>query len=335
MLEGTALSSAKDHATQRHKPRYPFTPSQHAEALHPVKAKGQVFIARKLPPAGKWTTDPDPYHPWELDMVLYGIAGDRDIYATMNRFEGRRKVLQQHVCELSAIFADLDFYDLPELAGRTPEAVFELVLERLRSAGMPEPSLAICSGQGLYVGWLHSPVGWKELPKWQDCQYRIWRIFKSLGADPRARDAARLLRLVGTTNSKNSGPVYALRDAGPRQSFEDLAASILRADLGEDEEQPGADLYDLRAQRATRREYKAPRLRTERSLWLARWVDLQTLRRLRYGDEQMKDFRDRLLFVAGVVLSWITDPPEPKFFERELLGLAEEWGGWDEGRSRS
>jgi hypothetical protein len=86
MLEGTALSSAKDHATQRHKPRYPFTPSQHAEALHPVKAKGQVFIARKLPPAGKWTTDPDPYHPWELDMVLYGIAGDRDIYATMNRF---------------------------------------------------------------------------------------------------------------------------------------------------------------------------------------------------------------------------------------------------------
>jgi hypothetical protein len=325
MLEGTALSSAKDHATQRHKPRYPFTPSQHAEALHPVKAKGQVFIARKLPPAGKWTTDPDPYHPWELDMVLYGIAGDRDIYATMNRFEGRRKVLQQHVCELSAIFADLDFYDLPELAGRTPEAVFELVLERLRSAGMPEPSLAICSGQGLYVGWLHSPVGWKELPKWQDCQYRIWRIFKSLGADPRARDAARLLRLVGTTNSKNSGPVYALRDAGPRQSFEDLAASILRADLGEDEEQPGADLYDLRAQRATRRE----------SLWLARWVDLQTLRRLRYGDEQMKDFRDRLLFVAGVALSWITDPPEPKFFERELLGLAEEWGGWDEGRSRS
>jgi hypothetical protein len=335
MLERTAVSSAKDHATQRHKPPYPFTPSQHAEALHPVKAKGQVFIARKLPPKGKWTTDPDPYHPWELDMVLYDMASERDIYLTMNRFEGRRKALQQHVCELSTVYTDIDYYDVPELTGRAPEAVFELVLERLRSAGIPEPSLAICSGRGLYAKWLHSPVGWKELPRWQDCQYRIWCVLKSLGADPRARDAARVLRLVGTTNSKNGSQVYALREAGQRRPFEELAARILQADLGEDEEQPGAELYDLRAQRATRREYKAPRLRTERSLWLARWVDLQTLRNLRYGQERMGDYRDRWLFLSGVALSWITDPPEPEFFESELLGLAEEWGDWDKERSRS
>jgi hypothetical protein len=121
---------------------------------------------------------------------------------------------------------------------------------------------------------LHYPAGWKEIPSWQDCQYKLWRILKPLGADPRARDGARVLRLVGTMNSKNGGPVYALRDAGPRRPFEELAASILQADLVEDEEQPVADLYDLRAQRATRRDYKASRFRTERSLWLARWVDL-------------------------------------------------------------
>ncbi len=294
-----------------------------------------MFIARMLPVTGTWIPDTNSYHPWELDMVLYDIAGQQDVYATQNRFEGRRKVLQQHVRELSTLFADCDFYDVPELVGCTPEAVLELALERLRSAGIPEPSLAICSGRGLYAGWLHSPVGWKELPRWQDCQYRIWRVLESLGADPRARDAARVLRLVGTTNSKNGGPVYALRNTGPRRPFEELAASIFSADLGEDEEQAGADLYDLRAQRAARREYKAPRRRTERSLWLGRWVDLQALRRLRYGEEQMGDFRDRWLFLAGVALSWITDPPEPEFFERELLGLAEEWGGWDEERSKS
>jgi hypothetical protein len=335
MLERAAVTGAKHQATAHPEAHYPFTPSQHAEALHPVKTNGQVLVARKVPPTGKWTPDPYPYHPWELDIVLYDIAGERDIYLTMNRFEGRRKALQQHVCELSTIFTDIDYYAVPELAGCTPETVFELVLKRLQSAGIPEPSLAICSGQGLYAGWLHSPVGWKELPMWQDCQYRIWRVLKSLGADPRARDAARVLRLVGTINSKNSGPVYALRDTGPRLPFEELATSILRADLVKDEEQPGADLYDLRAQRATRRDYKAPRLRTERSLWLARWVDLQNLRNLRYGGEQMEDFRDRWLFVAGVALSWITDPPEPAFFERELLGLADEWGGWNEERSRS
>jgi hypothetical protein len=314
---------------------FPRTPAQHAEVLHPVKAEGQVVVGRKrnLPPPKDW--EQQAYAPWELDMVLYGIAGEQDVYLTQNRFGGRRKVLQQYLRELASLYVDIDFYDVPSLAGRPPETVLEMALERLREAGIPEPSLALCSGQGLYLNWLHYPVGWKELLGWQDCQYKLWRILKPIGADPRARDAARVLRIVGTINSKNSGPVYALRDAGPRLPFEELAASILRADLVEDEEQPGADLYDLRAQRATRREYKAPKLRTERSLWLARWVDLQTLRRLRYGAEQMGDYRDRMLFVAGVALSWITDPPEPAFFERELLGLADDWGGWDEGRSRS
>jgi hypothetical protein len=107
------------------------------------------------------------------------------------------------------------------------------------------------------------------------------------------------------------------------------------ADLGEDDERPRADLYDLRVQHATRREFKAPRFRTERSLWLASWVDLQTLRRLRYGEEQMQDYRDRWLFIAAVAWSHITDPPEPEFLDSELLGLAEQAGGWSEERSRS
>jgi predicted DNA-binding protein (UPF0251 family) len=312
---------------------FPHTPTQHAEVLHPLKAQGQVFVARKLPPAGKWSQD--PYQPWELDAVLYDVAGAPDIYLSMNRFEGARKVLQQHVRELAALYSDIDYYDVPEFAGRAPEAVLELALERLRSARIPEPSLVLCSGQGLYLIWLHGPVGWKDLVRWQDCQYRIWWVLKPLGADPKAREAARVLRVTGTTNSKNGGLVYALRDVGPRRPFEELAASILPSGLGEDEERPGAELYDLRVQSAARREFKAPRHRTERSLWLARWVDLQTLRRFRYGEEQMDDFRDRWLFLAAVAMSWITDPPEPEFFERELLGLAEQAGGWSEERSRA
>lgn len=325
--------------SEAHEPKtgqvFPHTPAQHAEVLHPLKAKGQVFIGRKLSPNGRWTQGKSPYHPWELDAVLYDIAGAPDIYLSQNRFEGARQVLQQHVRELAALYVDIDYYDLPELAGHAPEAVLELALDRLRSAGMLEPSLALCLGRGLYLIWLHSPVGWKELPRWQDCQYRIWRILKPLGADPRSRDAARVLRIVGTTNSKNNGLVYAVHYTGLRRGFEELAATILLADLDEDEELGGADLYDMRAQHAARREYKAPRYRTERSLWLARWADLQTLLHLRYGEEQMTDFRDRWLFLSGVAMSWITDPPEPEFFERELLGLAEQAGGWSNERSRA
>jgi hypothetical protein len=318
---------------------YPNTPGQHAELLHPLKAQGQVFVGRKhkLPPPKDW--EQHAYAPWELDAVLDGLAGQQDVYLTQNRFAGRRMVLQQHVRQLVAFYADVDYYDMPGLAGCSPEAVYEMALERLREAGVPEPSLAFCSGQGLYLVWLHVPVGWKELPKWQDCQEKLWRLLKPMGADSNARDAARVLRVVGTTNSKNGVSVYALREAGSRRSFEELAASILPADVGEDEERRGegkpAELYDLRMQRASRREYRAPKRFTDRSLWLARWVDLQTWRRLRYGEDEMGDFRDRWLFLAGVAMSWITDPPEPEFFERELIGLAEEAGGWGDARTRS
>ena len=49
-----------------------MTPNQHAAVLHPLKAEGQVFIGRKLP--GPPYSKQDPYHPWELDMVLYDAA---------------------------------------------------------------------------------------------------------------------------------------------------------------------------------------------------------------------------------------------------------------------
>jgi hypothetical protein len=314
---------------------YPNTPGQHAEVLHPLTAKGQVFVGRKynLPPPKDW--EQHAYKPWELDAVLYDVAGQLDVYLTQNRFAGRRRVLQQHLRQLVAFYTDVDYYNVPGLARLSPEAVYEMVLERLREAGVPEPSLAFCSGQGLYLVWLHVPVGWKELSRWQDCQYRLWRLLEPLGADANARDAARVLRVVGTTNSKNGALVYSLRDPGPRWDFEELAEKIAAADLGEDEGQPGAVLFDLRAQRAARREYKAPRRWDERSLWLGRWADLQILRRLRHEEMQMDDFRDRWLFLAGVAMSWITDPPEPEFFERELLGLAEQVGGWADARTRS
>ena len=267
--------------------------------------------------------------------MLYDAEGRYDLYLTQNRFQGRRKVLQQHVRELSALYVDLDYYDVPEVNGRPPEAIYEMALALLAKADIPEPSLVLSSGQGIYLVWLHTPVGWQELPRWQDCQYRMWKLLKPLGADAQARDAARVLRVVGTMNSKNGGFVYSLRDAGPRRGFEELATSILPAGLREAEGRPDAELHDLRMQRAARREYKAPRRYTERSLWLARWADLQILRRLRYGDGPMDDFRDRWLFIAGVAMSWITDPPEPQFLERELVGLAEEVGGWEEDFSRS
>jgi hypothetical protein len=67
-------------------------------------------------------------------------------------------------------------------------------------------------------------------------------------------------------------------------------------------------------------------------LWEGRLTDLQHLRRMRYGEGPMEDFRDRWLFVATTAISWLA---VPEVLDRETIAPAEEAGGWDERRTRS
>jgi hypothetical protein len=165
---------------------------------------------------------------------------------------------------------------------------------------------------------------------------RIYRVLKPFGADPKARDAARVLRITGTTNSKNGATVRALGDASEKTyRFEDLVEVLVKNPVRQDEEEhgkPGADLYSLAVQRAARGLRKHPQGWSGASLWEGRLTDLQHLRRMRYGEGPMEDFRDRWLFIATTAISWLV---VPEVLYREALALAEEAGGWDERRTRS
>lgn len=315
------------NAERETRAEFPRTPAQHAELLHPPASKGLVWLGRKA--GGEWSEE--SWRSWELEAVLDRLAGDRDVYATPNRFKGKRRATSQ-VAELAALWGDVDFYTVPQLRGHAPEAVLEMALERLRKAGVPEPSLAICSGQGLQlVLQFTAPVRRHEIEvhRWQACQRRLYELLRDLGADRSVLHAKTLLRLAGTTNGKNGSPVYALRDAGPRASFADLAEAI----LPDEEEDRSAEVHDLRLERIARRGWKAPRRWSVESLWEARLYDFQTLRRLRYGEALMPDWRDRWLLVAGNAAAWLAHSPTA--LDAELLALAEEVGGWTESRSRS
>ena len=225
------------------------------------------------------------------------------MYVSMNRFKRTRH--EENVHELAALYSDVDFYKVPELAGLAPEAVYEKMLRRLEDAGIPEPSLALFSGQGLQADWLLRPVGSKELPRWKDCQRALWQVLRPLGADRASLDASRVLRLAGTRNSKTGASVRTLGGTGEVLSFDEFAKRLPQ--VQEDEEhREGAELHDMRVQRAARGGYKAPRCFTVQSLWEGRLSDLHTLRRLRFGEGQMPDFRDRWLLLAAVAMSWIT-----------------------------
>jgi hypothetical protein len=236
-----------------------------------------------------------------------------------------------YLLSLSELYADLDYYRIPRLAGADPRKVLELALEALVATGIPEPSLAISSGRGLYLLWLHSPIPRSALPRWAACQREICRTLVHLGADSMAVDAARVLRVIGTRHGKANAIVEAITPAGEVWDFNELADRVLPLTR--------AELRDLRIQRALRRaRSSSERLRTppegftQATLWEARLTDLQKLRELRWFGEPMPDFRNRWMFVAGVGMSWLAIPA---VLRRELFALAREVGGWSEGKTHS
>lgn len=101
-------------------------------------------------------------------------------------------------------------------------------MDALLWAKLPYPSLAISTGRGLALVWRHEPVSKHVLPKWARCQQCIIEALEELGADPGAKDAARVLRLVGTYNSKSGTLVEIISEnLDEVWEFGDLAEDIL------------------------------------------------------------------------------------------------------------
>ncbi len=184
------------------------TPREHGRLVH-GGGMGTVAIAQKAP-GGLWR---ERSHPVEVAIeLLRHYVGQEDVYLSTQRFRGRRRIA--HLLSLGSLYADLDCYRVPELAGVHPFLVLEMALSALEKAAMPGPTLAIGSGRGLYLLWLHGPIPRAALPRWGACQREIWEVLKPLGADRAAIDAARVLRVVGTRHREAGVLVEALAPVG-------------------------------------------------------------------------------------------------------------------------
>lgn len=297
------------------------TPDAHGTALHPPgSAKGLVTVA--LREDGRWVER--RVHPRDLPCVLRALAGRVDVYMTQHRFKERRRIAE--LLHLDALYVDLDYYRAPGLAGLPASAVLEAAWLTLEDERLPRPSIVVDTTRGLHLIWRHTPVPRAALPRWLACQKRLQAAFGSLKADPRALDAARVLRVVGTRHGRTGGIVKGLTDAGHVWDFDRLADEVLP--LGR------AELRDLRIARARagKTPVRPPQGYTYATLWESRLADLQTLLRLRWRSTLPPGQRDTWLFLAGVAMSWLTIP---QALPRELFHLARQVGGWEEPEARS
>ena len=260
-------------------------PDAHGAYLHEGKRHGTVLVWRQGVSHGAW----EKIGPGDdLADALSGYAGCSDCYLSVNEFYGWRKVILLR--SLRACFVDLDNCTSIDAA-----------LLAVDDACLPMPSYAVHSGRGVHLYWAMEPVGSQALPVWQAIQATLVKTLASVGADPLAKDCTRVLRLVGTINSKTGEKVWGRVITPGRWTLHQLADEVLgpREHIREVMARPKCTCPVRRAGRKAIDHY---------ALWYRRYKDLCLIAR-HHGSGRVgvsEGHRDKLLFLLGVALSWFT-----------------------------
>lgn len=140
----------------------------------------------------------------DMGQVLRLLPKDRDTWLSQAEFIApNRRVV--NLASLSSLFLDVDCYKI----GLDPAKAETLLLLKCEEERFPLPSLVIHSGRGIQVKWLlDKSLPRPALPRWNAAQRELVDLFAELGADPAAKDASRVLRLVETVNSKSGTVVH-------------------------------------------------------------------------------------------------------------------------------
>jgi DNA-binding CsgD family transcriptional regulator len=137
------------------------------------------------------------------EYIAKANAEKKNLFISQATF---RKKNRQRASFLSVgcLFVDLDIYHA-DLRFRlmSKEQIAEKVQEFCEAHCIPQPSIIIDSGGGMYLKWFIKEAVFKHaLSYWEAVQERLNSLFECMGADANALDVSRVLRIVGSTNYK-------------------------------------------------------------------------------------------------------------------------------------
>lgn len=184
------------------------------------------------------------YNAADLPSLEPMLGGSPDTYISQATFD-RKSRREVNVASIQTLYADLDIYninmDVPEAVGR--------IQQLFDSIGMDSPAVStVSSGRGLYVKIpLDKAVEKKDLYQWKRVEQGLINLLSPLGADAKVRDVSRVLRAVGSVNSKSGNTVDVLHQATRAVSLSEVAAALEQAGM-----YTGAVARRARAQRTER-----------------------------------------------------------------------------------
>ena len=155
--------------------------------------------------------------------IIKGIQGDSHQYVTLALFSSSSRRRKSTIRATSGLYVDLD-NSLFRGDGRIG---LDLIDDSIRAARLPEPTMVIFTGGGFHVYWLFNSLYYfnndEDIRRYEAVIGDIIESLSIIGADPKSRDATRLLRLAGTINHKyNSSPAVSI-----------VESNDLRYDIGD------------------------------------------------------------------------------------------------------
>jgi hypothetical protein len=272
---------------------------RYLDVLHPAASVGRVS---GLTMKGTRVTA----HTWRRGNlpIVADILTEQEAYIGMNRFYGPRG--RGRLAALNALWLDLDTYRIASLVHLPRAELYRRIASTIEQAGLPEPSLIVDSGRGMYVIWLLDGGAAAAEPRWKAVMKALVAWGKPLGADPACVDPARVLRLPGSWHEGADRQVSVVAGSGTRYGFDRFETHVWRA-LGRPER---ASLERQRKRPRSARSPQAgkgrPRGLPKRAFWSLVLQDLEVLLEA-WGGRIPKGYRDIWLHVFCCALAW-TDP---------------------------
>lgn len=208
-----------------------------------------------------------------------------NMFISMNTFFKPRRITE-NIAQLENLYVDLDYY-------KTRYSVHDILSYIYNNEDIiPLPSLIMSSGQGLYLIWHIKPCPLKALALWTALERYFCEVLKDFGADLKATDASRFLRIPGSLNLKNNKKVEILEKFNTKYTLNELK-----------------DLYFKISNKTSKKQKKTvtkvTHLFNTYSLHFERTRDLIKLCELR--EYNMTGYREIILFLYRYYMNIILD----------------------------
>lgn len=246
-----------------------------------------------------------------LEIVKAYEINETPAYVGQQAFRLHDRRCIDNVTFLNAAYVDLDTYNT-EYKDCSFLDVWEAIQAQFPT--LPVPTIAGSSGRGLQLVWCFKEGKPKSfLPQWQQIEDTLVKALSQYGADPKAKDASRVLRISHSYNKK-SGSRAALKQTGKPVTYEALQRWGNAYRKVHQEPSPRKTSPN---KNAGKRKSSVTKLTTKNAYTLhhCRMEDYRTLAVSRGG--RFTDHRRRVIYLFACSAAWFTNDEEALINEVE------------------